>query len=79
MLVKPTHTRILLQQIEKLLAGHEEKLKIWSAPSPTLAKQAATPTRTIRAKTAGKRAAPKAKKSASRRAGTTRAAKTAKG
>jgi len=34
MLVKPTHTRILLQQIEKLLASHEEKLAIWTVPAP---------------------------------------------
>jgi len=34
MLVKPMHTRVLLQQIEKLLAGHEAKLAIWSAPAP---------------------------------------------
>jgi hypothetical protein len=34
MLVKPTHTRILLQQIEKLLASHEEDLSIWSVPAP---------------------------------------------
>jgi DNA-binding response OmpR family regulator len=37
MLVKPMHTRILLQQIEKLLASHEAKLSIWSTPSPTSA------------------------------------------
>jgi DNA-binding response OmpR family regulator len=34
MLVKPMHTRVLLQQIEKLLATHEAKLKIWSVPAP---------------------------------------------
>jgi DNA-binding response OmpR family regulator len=34
MLVKPMHTRVLLQQIEKLLAAHEGKLKIWSSPAP---------------------------------------------
>ena len=34
MLVKPMHTRVLLQQIENLLASHEEKLKIWASPSP---------------------------------------------
>jgi DNA-binding response OmpR family regulator len=37
MLVKPMHTRVLLQQIEKLLSTHEEKLKIWSAPAPKAA------------------------------------------
>jgi DNA-binding response OmpR family regulator len=35
MLVKPMQTRILLEQIEKLLASHESKLKIWSTPAPT--------------------------------------------
>ena len=39
MLVKPMHTRILLEQIEKLLAGHEAKLKIWSTPAPVVAKK----------------------------------------
>ena len=37
MLVKPMHTKVLLQQIEKLLAAHESKLKIWSAPAPKAA------------------------------------------
>jgi len=41
MLVKPMHTRVLLQQIEKLLASHESKLKIWSAPPPKSADGAA--------------------------------------
>jgi DNA-binding response OmpR family regulator len=34
MLVKPMQTRILLEQIEKLLDSHEAKLKIWSTPAP---------------------------------------------
>lgn len=34
MLVKPMHTQVLLQQIEKLLAAHEAKLKIWTTPAP---------------------------------------------
>jgi DNA-binding response OmpR family regulator len=34
MLVKPMQTRILLQQIEKLLASHEDKLRIWSTSAP---------------------------------------------
>src|ERR1700761_1330912 len=34
MLVKPMHTRVLLEQIEKLLESHETKLKIWSTPAP---------------------------------------------
>jgi DNA-binding response OmpR family regulator len=41
MLVKPMHTRILLEQIEKLLASHEQKLSIWSAPAPKSAAAAA--------------------------------------
>jgi DNA-binding response OmpR family regulator len=43
MLVKPMHTRVLLQQIEALLASHEAKLKIWSSPAPAAAKAAASP------------------------------------
>jgi DNA-binding response OmpR family regulator len=34
MLVKPMQTRVLLEQIEKLLLTHEAKLKIWSTPAP---------------------------------------------
>jgi DNA-binding response OmpR family regulator len=37
MLVKPMHTRLLLEQIEKLMGSHEQKLKIWSTPSPKVA------------------------------------------
>jgi DNA-binding response OmpR family regulator len=40
MLVKPMHTRHLLQQIEKLMASHEQKLKIWSTPAPKTNKAA---------------------------------------
>ena len=40
MLVKPMHTKVLLQQIEKLLASHEAKLKIWSSPAPAKASAA---------------------------------------
>jgi DNA-binding response OmpR family regulator len=45
MLVKPMHTRVLLQQIEKLLASHESKLSIWSVPPPaaSTASKAAKP------------------------------------
>lgn len=42
MLVKPMHTRVLLQQIEKLLSTHEAKLKIWSAPAPKAAPAASS-------------------------------------
>jgi DNA-binding response OmpR family regulator len=52
MLVKPMHTRILLQQIEKLLASHESKLSIWSVPAPPTAVKSPAP-----AKSAGKRPA----------------------
>jgi DNA-binding response OmpR family regulator len=41
MLVKPMQTRILLEQIEKLLASHEAKLKIWSTPAPKVEKKSA--------------------------------------
>ena len=37
MLVKPMQTRILLEQIEKLLGSHEAKLKIWSTTAPKVA------------------------------------------
>ena len=40
LLVKPTQTRLLLQQIEKLLASHEEKLRIWSVPRAAVAETA---------------------------------------
>jgi DNA-binding response OmpR family regulator len=35
MLVKPMHTRVLLQQIEKMLAVHEAELGVRSVPAPT--------------------------------------------
>jgi DNA-binding response OmpR family regulator len=57
MLVKPTHTRILLQQIEKLLAAHEDKLAIWTTPAPK-----ASATKAAAKKSPAKRAV--AKKSA---------------
>jgi DNA-binding response OmpR family regulator len=69
MLVKPMHTRVLLQQIERLLASHEAKLKIWSAPAPgaAAAKKAAKP-RAVAGKAVAKRAvAKKAAKRATKR------------
>jgi len=65
MLVKPMHTRILLEQIEKLLATHEAKLSIWSQPAPAAKKAAAK--KPAAKKTPSKRVAPKpsAKKSLS--------------
>lgn len=56
MLVKPMHTRVLLQQIEKLLSSHEDKLKIWSAPAPkTAAAATASVSTTVGKKTPAKR------------------------
>jgi DNA-binding response OmpR family regulator len=66
MLVKPMHTRILLQQIEKLLAGHEAKLKIWSAPAPAVAKKAAAK-KTVAKKAAKKVVAKKAAKKSTKK------------
>ncbi len=68
MLVKPMHTRILLQQIEKLLAAHENKLKIWSTPAPQVSdarKPGTLPAKSTKSasqKSAGKRAATKVMK-----------------
>jgi len=68
MLVKPMHTRVLLQQIEKLLAGHEAKLKIWSspAPKPEGAVKAAAAKKVVAKKVAGKKMV--AKKSVAKKA-----------
>jgi DNA-binding response OmpR family regulator len=63
MLVKPMHTRILLEQIEKLLASHEAKLSIWSTPAPAKAaagKTATTAPKTTAKKTPKKKVATKA-------------------
>jgi DNA-binding response OmpR family regulator len=68
MLVKPMHTRILLEQIEKLLATHEAKLSIWSTPAPKSAAAAAAPAKKRASRQpaakrgAGKPAKPKAAK-----------------
>ena len=83
MLVKPMHTRVLLEQIEKLLASHEAKLSIWStpaprpavagkpAPAPAVAKKATvrkTPAKRAAGKAAGKSKTVKAaRKSGARR------------
>ncbi len=50
MLVKPMQTRILLEQIERLLASHEAKLKIWSAPAPKLPAAAAAKKKAVAGK-----------------------------
>lgn len=55
MLVKPMHTRVLLQQIEKLLSSHENKLKIWSAPAPKTAPAAPALVSTVGKKAPAKR------------------------
>ena len=56
LLVKPLHTRILLQQIEDLIASHERKLDGLGL-MPTIAKPAAKPA--AKKKTAAKKAAAK--------------------
>lgn len=69
MLVKPTHTRVLLEQIEKMLNAHEAKLKIWSTPVPkaVAGAAAATPAKIAKGKTTAKKAARKiVKKTATR-------------
>jgi DNA-binding response OmpR family regulator len=79
MLVKPMHTQILLQQLDNLLASHEEKLKIWATPG---AEPSATGRKTTRVRPkAGKPAARKsAAKPAKAKAGRTkRVAKARKG
>jgi DNA-binding response OmpR family regulator len=64
MLVKPMHTRILLQQIETLLASHEAKLSIWSTPAPKAAVAGANaPAKKVASKTVAKKVV-KAKKKA---------------
>jgi DNA-binding response OmpR family regulator len=72
MLVKPMHTRVLLQQIESLLASHEEKLKIWASPAPRRAGPGSRP-----AKPAARN--PAAKPAAAKLIRTKRAAKARKG
>jgi DNA-binding response OmpR family regulator len=82
LLVKPMHTRILLQQIEDLITSHEQKLaKLRPAPAP--AKKSAvkkSPVKKALAKKSGsKKAAPiKSKKSASKSAAKKPIAKSAK-
>ena len=55
MLVKPMHTRILLEQIEKLLANHEAKLKIWSTPAPVVAKKSVGKKKSVAKKVVAKK------------------------
>jgi DNA-binding response OmpR family regulator len=70
MLVKPMHTKILLQQIEKLLSSHEAKLSIWATPAAIPAATASPAKKAIAkpaAKKLAKKAAPVAKKPAAKR------------
>jgi DNA-binding response OmpR family regulator len=80
MLVKPMHTRILLEQIEKLLAAHEAKLSIWSTPAPKSATPAPAKKKASARKPAPKRIAGKSakKKAAARKPAPKRAAKASK-
>ena len=91
MLVKPMHTRVLLQQIEKMLSAHEAKLRIWSTPVPKssgtssaapqskavkAAKKVAKKTTVPKkATTPAKKAAAPARKSAAKKSGSKSAAK----
>jgi DNA-binding response OmpR family regulator len=72
MLVKPMQTRILLEQIEKLLKSHEAKLSIWSTPAPAGTSSAAGSRKTAgKSKAVVKKSAAKksvAKKSAPKKA-----------
>jgi DNA-binding response OmpR family regulator len=84
MLVKPMHTRILLEQIEKLLASHEQKLSIWSQPAPNA--KAALPAATQKAaarkgpvkRVIGKSVKSKTAKPTARKASAKRAVKASK-
>ncbi len=60
MLVKPMHTKVLLQQIEQLLERHEAKLKIWSTTGPVVGKKVAA--KKVVKKVAAKKVAKKAAK-----------------
>ena len=85
LLVKPMHTRILLQQIEDLIASHERKLSDLgiavspaSEPEPASAKKSPTkkpPAKKVVAKSTKK--APSEKSAAIKRPGKTAAKKTA--
>jgi DNA-binding response OmpR family regulator len=71
MLVKPMHTRVLLEQIEKLLEKHEAKLKIWSTPKPVVGTK-------IRPKVAAKKAGKKIVKKAAKKVAAKKTVKKAK-
>lgn len=59
LLLKPMHTRVLLQQIEQLFQSHEQRLATTQASAPALAKKAA-PKKTVAKKAAAKAGAKKA-------------------
>jgi DNA-binding response OmpR family regulator len=79
MLVKPMHTRILLEQIEKLLASHEQKLSIWSVPAPKSAATAPAAKKSAAPKPAAARKPAPRKSAASRVAAKPKAAKKSTG
>lgn len=72
LLVKPVHTRILLEQIEALLASHEAKLANLSGATATNAAPAKAPAKPAAKKAAAKK--PSAKKAAAKKAPTKKAA-----
>ncbi len=89
MLVKPMHTRVLLQQIEKLLDAHLAKLSLCNSPAPRPAPRRAAGAGTSKPsakKTAPRKSPPKrtvakrtvAKRSVAKRPLTMSAAKTPK-
>jgi DNA-binding response OmpR family regulator len=78
MLVKPMQTQILLEQIEKLLAKHEAKLKIWSTPAPKLPPAKVAKKKAGAGKVPGKGSVKLASKTAKKSLPKKNAAKTAK-
>jgi DNA-binding response OmpR family regulator len=74
MLVKPMHTRVLLEQIEKLLASHEAKLRIWSTPAPASAASKLSPLKGAAKKAVAKKSVAK-KTAATKKAAKKAAAK----
>jgi len=77
LLVKPMHTRILLQQIEDLIASHERKLAQLAATVPQTPAAKNTPAKKASAKKAPATKAPAKKAPAKKLAGNKAAAKKA--
>jgi DNA-binding response OmpR family regulator len=71
MLVKPMHTRILLEQIEKLLTSHQNK----KAKSAAKAAKKAAPKKATKTKPAKKTVAKKSVKSSGKKTAAKKAAK----